>query len=540
MVNLYILLALLIALRVFFWVFPASFFRTRTKPFRIAIFPAILILCVYVVFIGKTIPKDVLDDSFNKLYDTYFPPPTIDPIQNMAGSLQGDSKTYLQKLINHVDSQQYEFAAFANAEHERWKNQYIIYELYGFYTDKRNNFPDIVNVSAMHMYRAYAFRKLDEDTWPDKWKWALGAYNGAEVLTKEYGNPEDSIYYCKHRADTYLESGNYETAILEYNKVIEGNTGFPHLYVDMVNVYYGRGLAHEYLGQTTKAKDDYLQAQEWAYEPIPLLCNSDGIDSARCMFNDIGQFKSMSRDTIAYVRKRSKDCQNIRIPKLVFLPEITLGELDRKNMSFKDWLEKNLNSNLRRKFAPNYREGRLKSPTTGKVSRSRESLILKKIKQENQNRLRAYEKAKKERAECLENQVKFFQALEVEAENRVIQPQSILAYSYFRNGSLYLKQNPRAEDSAAIQFLSLFRLGESDSLKTGAGRELADLLGEVRTTTLLDTLTGTPDSLALPIMIESLEGVRVHEKRSRWWLWLILAIIPYLYLRYKRRKSKPN
>ena len=124
----------------------------------------------------------------------------------------------------------------------------------------------------MHLLRAYAFLNLDESRWPRKYEYALREYDLAGAYVKSSQFPQDSIYYIQHRARTYLDSGNFEIAIKEFSKVISGNSGFPHQYIDMVNVYYSRGEAYEALEQYDKAKADYLMAETSAYDPLPTFC----------------------------------------------------------------------------------------------------------------------------------------------------------------------------------------------------------------------------------------------------------------------------
>ena len=139
-------------------------------------------------------------------------------------------------------------------------------------------------------------------------------------------------------------------------------------------------------------------------------------------------------------------------------------------------------------------------------------------------------------ANCLKKNLEpFYDTLAQKAKRRVYPAHSALAYSYYRSGRLYLKENPSTIDSAAVQFSKLFNL--CDSLGAGACQDLEDLLGHNRAVTLLDTLHTIPDdhSARIQILTQTLKNIPRERKGSRWWVWLFLAVLPYLYMVRQRR-----
>ena len=70
-------------------------------------------------------------------------------------------------------------------------------------------------------------------------------------------NPNDDVAY-NNRVVAYSALGQYERAIQDYNKVIELNP-------DYAEAYNNRGLAYELLGNMTSANADFAKAQQLGY-----------------------------------------------------------------------------------------------------------------------------------------------------------------------------------------------------------------------------------------------------------------------------------
>ena len=352
---------------------------------------------------------------------------------------------------------------------------------------------------------AYVFGKLE------KWSSAIDSYNTAMELAK----PKHHIFFLQHRAAMYRDSGAYRTALMEYQAIIKENQKLPHPFVDIVDVYYGQGMAYEGLEQLDKAKEAYRKAQELAYEYTPCACyesENNNIDPMACKFTWIGENRYEYLDLDNLTEQQLASLGYVSPPKPLKRP-LTDEEIENLIGSEKYRNYEDVSTDI---FLTEL------TPEQEKLIQEVEALR-NPGSQDYEAEIRQWKQSEKLRKEkfILEKKEQQRQTLEL----RTFTPNTALAYVYYRNGRLQLKEGDG--EAAAASFIKLMEI--CGNKKNGACAELIELMGEDKFEAILDIMAISPTDAQSKVS-EILKRVRVRDELQNILLknWKLIALIGLL------------
>ena len=439
---------------------------------------------------------------------------------------------YLQQVRSFIDNEDFKNAAYLVADTTGVSPEDPPSDLHklpeGIREGIGNQESYYGRLSKAYLLRAFALRKLG------KWSLAIANYNAAMNLAPG----RDHIYFKQHIAAVYRESGNDKAAIANYNAVIDEVRNSPHPYVDIVDVYYGLGLALESEESVEAALKAYQNAQRLAFEYAPCECydnKENRADPFVCKFVDFDKFPSKNN----YEQRANQEL------KQQFERNFINKNPKPKEPKLSDYVDKRRKPSRKRLSEEEQSQRREEKRKKEIEDRQKFNQALAKYPE----KLNQWEK---EMQAYVEDEIRLSDATETNrasnvAKNRSFGPESALAFVYLTRGKLYLK-NSIHKDSTIHDFMNLVNLCGLN--QNGACTELKELLGEKNYQELRSLLSSQKEDAAVAFLSDTLKKVTVAEEEEAvlslkgWKLWgligvLVLIIASFLVI-WRKKEAKEN